>query len=187
VAARAVHRREERDDARAAAIGHPHLGAIEHVAVALADRRRLHGGGVGAGAGLGNGERGGDLARGEARQIAALLLVGAVGDDRVAGGVLHEIDDGTGGARPRDLLDRQAECHRAEPGATVRLGNVEAHEPLAAEEVELLRGITLGLVDVRGQGRDALARQRTGEVTRLPFFLSEPEGVRHRLPYALYV
>src|SRR5207253_2902851 len=109
----------------------------------------------------------GDLAGGEPRQIAALLRLGAVRDERIPGRVLHEIDDGGGRTGPRDLLHGEAERERPEPGAAVGLGDVEAHQPLRAEETQLLGGVRLRLVHLRGERRDALAGQRARQLAGL--------------------
>src|SRR6185503_19719580 len=74
---------EHGDDPRVGAVGHPHLGPVQHVAIALAHRPAGHRRRVGAGAGLGERERGGHLAGGQARQVAPLLLLAAAEDDRV--------------------------------------------------------------------------------------------------------
>ena len=184
VAAGAVDGGEERDDTGLAAVGHPHLAAVEQVAVALAHGGGGHAGGVGAGAGLRDGQRGGDLAGRQARQVAALLRVGAVGHDRVAGGVLHEVDDGGGGARPGDLLDGAAERQRSQPRATVGLRHVETHEPGLGEVLQRFARIELGLVHLGGQRRHALARDRARQVARLSFFFAQPERIVHRCDYA---
>jgi len=106
-----------------------------------------------------------------------------VRDERIAGRVLHEIDHGRGGAGPRDLLHGEAEGERAEAGAAVCLGHVEAHQPLLAEQVELLGGIRLALVDLRGARRDALARDDAGEVAHLPLVVAQRKRVEHARRY----
>src|SRR5438094_197370 len=130
-------------------------------------------------AGLRDRQRAGDLAVGEPRQVAALLRLGAVRYERIAGRVLHEIDDGGGRTGPRDLLHGEAERERPEPGAAVGLGDVEAHQPLRAEETQLLGGVRLRLVHLRGERRDALAGQRARQLAGLPLFFTEPERVAH--------
>src|SRR5262249_41618013 len=121
-------------------------------------------GGVRARARLGERECGGDLTRGEARQIAALLLRVAAEDDRIAAEVLHEEDRGGRRAGPRHLLRGETEGQRAGGAAAVLLGDGEPHQALLAEELELIGRVLAGLVDVRGQRRDALAGDLTREV-----------------------
>jgi len=60
------------------AIGDPHLAAVEHVAIALADRLELHRHHVGTRAGLGHGQCADMLAADELGQIALLLRCRAV-------------------------------------------------------------------------------------------------------------
>ena len=179
VAAATIDRREERQHRGVGTVRHPHLRAVQHVAVAAAYGGRRHARGVRARARLGDRQRARDLARGEPRQVAAFLRLRSVRDERVAGGVLHEIDDGGGGTRPCDLFHREAEREGAEAGAAVRLGHVQAHEALRAEQSQLLGGIRFGLVHLRRQRRDALARQRTRELARLPLVVAQPERVAH--------
>ena len=179
VAAPPVHGGEEREHRGVRAVGHPHLGAVEHVAVTVAHGRRRHAAGVGARARLRDRQRAGDLARGQPRQVAALLRLGPMRDERIAGRVLHEIDDGGRRARPRDLLHGEAERQRAEPGTAVRLRHVEAHQPLIAEEAQLLGGVRLRFVHLRGERRDALAGQRARQLAGLPLVFTEPERVAH--------
>src|SRR2546427_10823743 len=92
-----------------AAVGHPELHTVQDVPVAAPHRLRRDRGRVGAGARLREGKGRGDLARREARQIPPLLTLAAGRHDGPTAGVLHEVDDGGGGARPRDLLDGEAE------------------------------------------------------------------------------
>src|SRR4029453_11094951 len=139
-AAAAVDGGEERDDFRLAPVADPELLAVQHVAVALADGPRRDRGGVGAGARLRDRERRGDLPRRQARQVAALLLLVPGRHDRPAARVLDEVDDGGGRARPGDLLDRDAEREDTQRAAAVRLRNVEPHQPLLAQELELFGG-----------------------------------------------
>src|SRR5262245_48450940 len=115
----AVDGGEQRDDRGLAAVADPELRAVQHVAVALANRARRERGRVGAGARLGERERGRDLARGQARKIAPLLLRAAGGDDRPPSGVLDEIDGGRRRTRPGDFLDGEAERKGAHVGPAV--------------------------------------------------------------------
>ena len=154
LAAALVDRREERDDRRLASVRHPELDAVQHVAVALANGARGDGVRVRAGARLRERERRRDLARGQTRQKTPLLRLGARRDDRPAAGVLDEIDGRGRCARPGDLLDGEAERQGAHVGPAVRLGDVEPHEPLVAEELQGLVGIGFGFVYVGGQRRD---------------------------------
>ena len=75
---------ENEVDARALAVGDPHLPAVDDVVVAVAGGLRLNRLGVGAGVGLGDAEGGADLGFDHAGEEALLLVVGAVGGDGVA-------------------------------------------------------------------------------------------------------
>src|SRR4029078_1660460 len=65
------------------AVGDPHLRAVEHVAVAVAPRAAAHRARVAAAVGLCQAEAAHDGARSQLGQVTALLLLGAIGVDRV--------------------------------------------------------------------------------------------------------
>ena len=111
-------------------VGDPELGAVQHVAVALAHGPRLHGAGVRAVVGLGEAEAADGRAAGQRGQPAVLLGLRAIGVD----GVHHQaaLDRGRR-AQPRvaalQLLHDEAVGHVVEPGAPVALegGAEDAH------------------------------------------------------------
>src|SRR5206468_3680575 len=104
------------------------------------------------------------LARREPGQEPALLLLVARERDGVAAQVLHEEDRGGGGAGPRHFLGGEAERQPAGSAPAVLLGDVEAHQPLLRQELQLLVRVLAGLIDARGEGGDALARDLPREV-----------------------
>src|SRR5580692_3514172 len=111
-------------------VGGPHLLAGQApAAVVLLARARLHGGEVGAGGGLGE-ELAPDLVAVEQRgEVAGLLLLGAVGDDR---GPEHADADGVEDAwhfGAADLLVADDLLDRAEALPAVFLGPGDAGEP----------------------------------------------------------
>src|SRR6185437_4138763 len=65
------------------AVGDPHLGAVEDVSAALLLGLELERDDIGTGAGFAHGERAEMFAGNQFRQIAALLLFGAVAADLV--------------------------------------------------------------------------------------------------------
>ena len=69
-------------DMREGAVGDPHLGAVEDVAVAVVNRLGHHAAGVRAVVGLGEAEAADELAGRELRQVLLLLLFAAVLPDR---------------------------------------------------------------------------------------------------------
>ena len=168
-----VHGGEQRDDARVRAVGAPQLGAVEDVPVALPDGRGPERRRVGARAGLRERVRGEQLARGEPRQVAALLRLGARQEDRVAAeGRRPPVGRGRR-ARPRDLLGDQGEGQRAHVAAAVGLREPDPHQPLLREEPHGLLGIRLGLVVMGGDRGDLLPRDRPRE-------LHAPSAARRR-------
>ena len=100
-------------------VGDPVLGAGDDPLVAVLDRLGDHAAGVGARLGLGQRERRRPLARRAPGQEALLELVGAEQLDRQRAEVLEHQDQRGGGARARDLLDRDAEHQRAGAGPAV--------------------------------------------------------------------
>ena len=100
------------------AVGDPHLGAVQHVAVALLLGPRAHGDDVGAGARLGHGERADMLAGDQLRQVAPLLLLAAVAADLVHAEVgMRAVAEPDGGRGAGHLLHRDAMLEIAEAGA----------------------------------------------------------------------
>ena len=120
------------------AVGDPELGAAQDEGVALAPGARLHRARVGAVVGLGEAEAADLLPRGERRQPALLLSVGAVGVDRVH----HEPAlDRRRRPEPRvaplELLHDEPVGDVVEPGAAVALQGGPEHAQLAQLGKEL--------------------------------------------------
>ena len=164
------------------AVGDERLGAVDHVLVAVADRRRADPGDVGAGAGLGDPEAADLLALDPGHQVALLLLLGAEqvdgGEDHV--GLDREAHVGPAGARVAHALgaDQRVEVVAALPA--VLLGEAEAevaelagalHDlgrpvgvlPLVAVRVHLLLhpgAHRLAQVEVLVAEEEVLARRR---------------------------
>ncbi len=78
---RRVGARHHGVDAGLRGVGDEALGTVEHVVLAVTHRRGLQRGGVGTGVRFGEAERTEQFARRQARQVAPLLLFGAVDDD----------------------------------------------------------------------------------------------------------
>ena len=88
-----------------AAVGDPGLGAGDHPVVAVPDRPGAQGGGVGAGGGLGEAVRAEQSAAEHRGQVLGLLLLGAVGGERVAGEGVHADAEADGEAGGGELLE----------------------------------------------------------------------------------
>ena len=118
---------------------------VDDVAVAASHRRRLDARGLGAGLGLGHAERlEAQLAFGDLRQIAPLLLVAAVTKQRAHRVHLRVRGRGVA-AGCVDLLDDQRRLCHTETGAAV-LGRDQRAEParLGERVDESLRVLALG-------------------------------------------
>jgi hypothetical protein len=99
------------------------------VEVAVTVRPRLHRAGVRTRLGLGQAERGDDLARGHARQVLGLLLLGAEHDEALAA----DADIGAegraeSGADPAHLQDRKTLLLGGQVEAAVLLGDGQAEQ-----------------------------------------------------------
>ena len=125
--------REDREDVGEAAVGDPDLLPAEHVApVALDIGARLDGRGVAAGARLGQRERRDALPAREARQVPALLLVGAeehqpLRADRLVRAQGHR----HARVEPRHLLHCPGVARVREPHAPVALRDSQPEEARA--------------------------------------------------------
>src|SRR5207247_2588624 len=153
--------------------------SVDDVSITLPHGRAADRGRIGARAGLRERERGGDLARGDAREVVALLLLGAGEEDGIAAQVLHEEDGRRRGAGPGDFLGRETEGQRARRAAPVLLGDVQPHEALLGEGRQLLLRVLTCLVDVRGPGSDPLARDVAGQIADRPLLVGEVEEILH--------
>jgi hypothetical protein len=158
------------------AVGDPHLGAVEDVAVALLLGAGLHRDHVGAGAGLGHRQPAQVLAGDQLGQIAPLLLGAAVAADlvdaEVGMGAVGEPDRG-GGAR--DFLHRHAVLEVAEPGAAPLLldGNAVNAELAKLRPEVAWEGIAA--VDLVGPRRDLVGGEVAHAVAQHVGGLAQPE------------
>ena len=122
--------------------GNPDLGAVHDVNIAAAFRRRLQLRGFEAGIRLGHREAGFLLAGGDRRQHAALLLLGAVNDDRIETENIHVNGGSAGqpGARRRDRLHHDRGFGHAEARAAKGLRNADAEPAVGGERAIKLFG-----------------------------------------------
>ena len=127
-------------------VGDERLGAVDHVLVAVADRRRADPGDVGAGARLGDPEATDLLALDSGDQVALLLLLGSEqvhrGKDHV--GLHGEAHVGAAGARVAHALgaDERVEVVAALPAVLLREAEPEVAE-LAGPRHDLARPVGL--------------------------------------------
>src|SRR3954463_67167 len=138
-----------RDQRRAAAVGQPHLLAVDDVvAVGLfrglgADARD-----VGPQPGLRHGEGAAHLAGGHPRQEALLLLLGAVLDDHVGDDEVGVDDAGDAHPAAGDLLHHQRVGQQRLAEAAVLLGNGEPEDPELLEPVDDLLRIDVAVLEL---------------------------------------
>ena len=154
----------------------PHLRAADHVVVAVPPAGGVHVGDVGARPGLGHARPGEDLTAGERREVALLLLLGAVDEDRVADEAARKGERaGDDVAVPRDLLHQGGVRDVVETGAAVLDRDDAAGEAERAGLLDELLREALRLV-VLGHARGDLAlRPVPRELDQLALFVVEPE------------
>ena len=137
------------------AVGDPHLGAVEHVAVALPVGAQAHGDHVGAGAGLAHGQGADALAADQPGQVGALLRRGAVAADlvdaEVGMGPVAEPHRGRGAA---DLLHRHHVLQIAHAGAAQVLLDGDAEQAQVPHLAPQIGGEFVVAVDPRGARGD---------------------------------
>ena len=148
-------------------VGDPHLGAVEHVAVAFLVGAGAHRHHVGAGIGLRHGKRADMLAGDQLGQVFALLRLGAVAADLVDAeigmGAIGQADRGRGA---RDLLHRHAMVQIAKGGAAIFFFHGDAVQAerahlrpqLAREHIVAVDGVGARRDAVMGEIGDALAQ-----------------------------
>ncbi len=165
---------EDRVQPRDAAVGDPLLFAVENVVRAIGRKRRagadVHG--VGAGAGLGQSIGADPLAGGELGQVALLLFLGPVPDQRQRGDadVRAKCRGKTG--QHRDVVGDQRGAHLVHPHAAVLLGNVDRGESqLGGLAQQRLHRARLFGLDGRRAGQNLFARKllRSGRDLALLF------------------
>ena len=126
----------------------PDLLAVDDVAVAYAFRVGLDLGGVRAGGRLGHAEGlEADRSVGDARKVAALLLLAAVPQHR-AHHVHLRMTGGRAAAGRMDLLENDAAGADRQPGAAVLLGDQRAEIARLAQLGDELLGIFVGVFQV---------------------------------------
>ena len=172
-----VRAREEDHPVALVRAGGPDLGAVDHVVVAVADGAGLETGEVRAGAGLAEALAPLLLAAEDARQVALLLLVGAIEQDRGAGPAQADTAE-TGGALAGELLVEDELLHDAQAGPAVLGG------PMGGDPGARAHGIAPGVPGGSGGGRGSASVEggaEGGPAAQLLGQLAGDEGA-HLLP-----
>ena len=147
---------EHRGEVRRAAVGQPHLGAVDHVVVAVGLRAGLDGRDVGAQVRLRHGEGAGHLPGRELRQVLLLLLLGAVVDDHVADDEVG-VDDARDAHPPaRDLLDDQRVGRQRLAQTAVLLRDHEPEQAHLLHPVDDRLRVLVGVLELLGVRDDLL-------------------------------
>ncbi len=138
-------------------MGDPGLVAGDAIDIADLLGARPEGGEIGAGVGLGEDGGGDDLAGGEPGQPAALLLVGAGGEDELARDLAAGAERADGDPAARQLLRDDAHGFLAEAHAAMLLRQGQREDAEAGELLDQLeRHIGIGAVPFMGLGGDAV-------------------------------
>jgi hypothetical protein len=166
--------REDRHEARDAAVGDESLRAVDHVVVAIADGRRPHRGGIGAGLGLGEAEADEDLAGGEIRHPPSQLLRRAAEPKRQRAEVLDGEDQAARGAGPGDLFDGKADREEVASDAAVLDRERERQHVLRGEELPDVLGEFARSVDLGSARGDPGVRQLADGIAEEDLVLGQP-------------
>ena len=157
------------DDQRVgvAAVGDPHLRAVEHVAVALLLGAQLHADHVGAGVGLAHRQRADVLAAHQLRQVLRFCACAAVAvqlvDAQVRMRAVRQADRRRGA---RHLLHRHDVRQVAEVGAAVLLAHRHAVQAEVAELLPQVGREQVVVVDRGGARRDLVGGEARARVSR---------------------
>ena len=163
-AARGIGEGDHRVDGSLPAVGDPLLGAVDDVGVAVGLRRGLDAGGVASRAGLGEPESGKDLSRGEARKVFLLLLVAAEQDDRDGAQARGRVGERDSAACLGELLHDEAHLEHPAAQALVFRGDEHAEEVRLRQGLHDIPGELAGLVQLRRDGRNLLARDLRSQI-----------------------
>jgi hypothetical protein len=144
------------------------LGAVQHVAVALATGRGGQPAGVGADARLREREAAEPFAAGELGKKATALLFGSLVQDRPADERrVRRVAGARGAARGRHLLERERIRHVVEARTTVLLRNEDAERAELAEPRHDVAREPAGPIVLRRDRGDALRREGPHRVAEL--------------------
>ena len=176
---------QRRDQRGAAAVGQPHLLAVDDVvAVVLPGGLRPDARDVGAQSGLGHGERAAHLAGGHARQEALLLLLRAVLDDHVGDDEVRVDDAGDAHPAAGDLLDHERVGQQRLTEAAVLLGDRQTEDPELLEPVDDLLRVDVAVLELLGVRDDLLVHEALDRRQDLLLDVGQVRGLReagHRI------
>ena len=177
---------EHGHEAGARAVRDPHLLAVDDELVALAAGRRADRPHVRAGLGLGHHEAADQLARGELREVALLLLLRAVPGEHAADDVDAVDDAGDRHPAARELRDRERIRRQVEPEAAVLLGDAHAEEAHLAQAVDDLLRVGVARLEVMRDRDDLVVDELADDVQDVELLVPEVEAVEAAdpLPHA---
>ena len=141
--------------------------------VTVPDGLRDHPAWIRARLGLGESERGRPFPGGAAGQQALLHLIGAEQADRQGAELLHHEHQRRGGARLRDLLDRDVEHQRAGAGSAVLLLEAQTEQIVLGEQLAQIPGVLRLRVDLSRAGGHALTHDLADRVAEIDVLLGQ--------------
>jgi len=107
--------------------------------------------------------------------VAALLLLGPVGEDHVAHELAQELGVGDDGRAPRELLLRDAPAHRVRAGAAVLGWDRHPQDVELRHALVQIPGKLVGPVDVRGARSDLALGELAAQVADLALRVRQVE------------
>ena len=172
-AGRRVGLAQQRDQLRAPRVGDPGLSPVDHVMVAVTARGGADGLQVRAAARLGQRHGGPDLPGAHARQIALLLLIGAVVEEQLGhhGVAAHR----TGQAHPAagQFLGDQRITRRADPGRAPRLRDGQAEDAELLHLPDELARVGVVVLELAGDRLDVAVHELADQVHDRPLVLGQ--------------
>ena len=149
------------------AVGDPHLGAVEHVAVALLVGAQLHADHVGAGARLAHRQRADVLAGNQLGQVLGFLRGGAVAVDLVHAQIgVRAVGQADRGAGAGDFLHRHHVGQVAHVGAAVFLADGHAQHAQVPELAPQIHRELVAAVDFGGARGDLGGRESAHRIAQ---------------------
>ena len=158
--------------------GHPALGPGEHPAPlggGVRDGPGPHAGHVGSGRRLGQTEPGPELALGDTRKVALLLLLVAGDEDRSHRKPGEQQHQGRGVGVLGHLLDGDGQAEDARPGSAQLHRKAQPQEVGVPEGLEEVRGVVAGGIDLTGPWLDLVLGQASDALLQFGEFGAEVE------------
>ena len=178
-AERRVGLRNDNNEIGVLAVGDEGLRTVQHIAVAAPQRRRAHALEIGPSARLRHGDGADNLAPRHARQVAAALLLGAVGDDVGSDDVRMQAEARPRGSGARKLLHDDGRMQPVSTAAAIFVRDRRTKKPgLARRQPNGARHCVL-LLPLRVMRRDLALDEAADLIAVKLVLLREKRSLQH--------